>query len=340
MPTTMTAATIDHYHQNLPELRQVPIPTPGPHDVLVRVIAASLNPLDDKIVHGDMKLLFHFDLPMGMGNDFSGIITAIGQSVTDYAVGDAVYGRVENERIGTFAEYLAVATRVIAPKPTNLSFAEAASLPLVALTAQQALGDLMHLQPGQKVFIPGGSGGVGTVAIQLAKQRGAVVATTTSAANFDLVRQLGADFPLDYHQPDYAAALQDYDAVLDTRGGRDLKAAFGMLKPGGLVVSIGGLPDAKLGREFGSPRWKQGLFALASAPTRRLARQTHTHYRFLLIKPDGKQLQGLQPLIESGKLKPNISRVYPLAEINDALAALRGGHVVGKLVLQIAKEPA
>lgn len=340
MPTTMQAAVITAYRQATPTLQRVPLPTLRPNDVLVQIVAASINPLDLKIKDGGMKLLLPYKMPLILGNDFAGVITAVGSAVHGFAIGDAVYGRAPKDRIGTFAEYLAVDEAAIAVKPRNLSFAEAAALPLVALTSYQALHDVMHLQPGQKVFIPGGAGGIGTVAIQLAKQAGAVVATTASTSHTDLVRALGADLVIDYHDTAFTDVLSGYDAVFDTRGGRDLEQAFSIVRPGGHVVSIDGMPTAQFGREYGAAWWKRLLFAAAASPFTRRAKRTGVHYHFLFMRPSGPQLTRLTALVEAGQLHPVIDRVVPLAEIGAAFAHSAAGHATGKIVIQITEEPA
>ncbi|WP_461215708.1 NADP-dependent oxidoreductase [Lacticaseibacillus sp. GG6-2] len=334
----MNAAVISAYKQPAPELKQVPLPQMRPHDVLVKIVAASINPLDFKIKDGGLKMLLKYDMPLILGNDFAGVVVAVGAEATTFAVGDAVYGRVEKDRIGTFAEYIAVDTDAVALKPRNLTFAQAAAVPLVGLTSYQALHDVLALQPGQKVFIPGGSGGVGVTAIQIAKHLGAYVATTTSAAHVELVKTLGADEVIDYRTTNFAAVLNGYDAVFDTRGGKELQDAFKIVKPGGNVVSIDGLPTAQFGKAFVLPRWKQWLFALVTRNLAKLEKQTGAAYTFLFMHPSGAQLETLRQLYEAEVLKPVIDRVVPFAQINDALAYSQAGHATGKIIVQMAPE--
>lgn len=332
----MKAAQINHYKQTTLTITDAPLPVVGAHDVLVKIIAASINPIDLKIMAGGIRPLLKYHMPLTLGNDFSGVITGVGAQVTAFKVGDEVYGRAPKDRIGTFAEFIAIDHTAIAFKPQNLTFTEAAAIPLVGLTSYQALHDIMQLQPGQKVFIPGGSGGIGSLAIPLAKHFGAFVATTTSPQHFDLVRSLGADKIIDYHQQNFADVLTDYDAVLDTRGGQDLQAAFKIIKPGGHVVSIAGLPNARFGKSYGSPVWKQWLFALATRPLSRLEKQTHATYDFLFMHPSGQQLTILSELLAQGTLRPIIDRVMPLDQINDALQYSHSGHATGKIVIEVA----
>ncbi len=335
MKNTMKAAVIDTYKQPTPKIKEVPIPDIRSNDVLVKIVAASINPIDIKTKDGGLKMLLSYDMPIIMGSDFAGIITAVGEKVTNYSIGDAVYGRVQKNRIGTFAEYIAVDQGAIALKPKNINFEEAASIPLVGLTSYQALHDIMQIQPEQKVMIQGGSGGIGTIAIQLAKYLGAYVATTTSANNFDLVKSLGADYPINYQTTNFAEVLQDYDYVFDTRGGATLEAAFKIIKPGGKVVSIAGLPNYRFGKEYGVPLWKQFAFKMVTRNLTKLEKQTQASYTFLFMKPSGTQLDVLRHLIEAEIIKPVIDRIVPLSEVKEALSYSQSGRATGKIILQM-----
>lgn len=335
MKNTMKAAVIDTYKQPTPKIKEVPIPDIRSNDVLVKIVAASINPIDIKTKDGGLKMLLSYDMPIIMGSDFAGIITAVGEKVTNYSIGDAVYGRVQKNRIGTFAEYIAVDQGAIALKPKNINFEGAASIPLVGLTSYQALHDIMQIQPGQKVMIQGGSGGIGTIAIQLTKYLGAYVATTTSANNFDLVKSLGADYPINYQTTNFAEVLQDYDYVFDTRGGATLEAAFKIIKPGGKVVSIAGLPNYRFGKEYGVPLWKQFAFKMVTHNLTKLEKQTQASYTFLFMKPSGTQLDVLRHLIEAKIIKPVIDRIVPLSEVEEALSYSQSGRATGKIILQM-----
>ncbi|WP_143462342.1 NADP-dependent oxidoreductase [Levilactobacillus enshiensis] len=333
MSKKMHAAIITHYRQPLPVMQPVPRPAPQPNDVLVKINAASINPIDLKTMHGGLKFLLPYQFPLIIGSDFAGTVVAVGQNVTAFQIGDAVYGRPRKNRIGTFAEYLAVDQADIALKPRNLSFDQAAAIPLVGLTSYQALHDLMALQPGQKVLIQAGAGGIGTLAIQLAKELGAFVATTTSQRNFAHVKALGADRVIDYHTEDFATVLHDYDAVFDTLGGRALEQAFQIVKPGGQVVSLSGIPDGRFAAAYGLPRWKQGLLRLASHRLTRLAHQAQADYHFLFMHPSHTQLEILTRLIEQERLHPVIDHVYPFSQLNQALTYARAGHAHGKIII-------
>jgi NADPH:quinone reductase-like Zn-dependent oxidoreductase len=233
---------------------EVPGPEVGASDVLVRVQAASINPLDRMIRDGEMKTILPYKVPFVLGNDLAGVVIAVGSAVTRFKVGDEVYARPDKDRIGTFAELIAVHQDDVAIKPAALTIEEAASLPLVALTSWQVLVERARIQPGQKVLIHAGSGGLGTIAIQRAKHLGAHVATTTSTANVDLVKSLGADVVVDYREQAFETVLHDYDVVLDSLGGETLDKSLDVLKPGGQVISVAGPPDAAFGRELGRIR--------------------------------------------------------------------------------------
>lgn len=338
MTRKMKAAVIDAYKQPLPKLKEMEIPAIRTNDVLVKIVAASVNPIDLKTKDGGLKMLLKYEMPLIMGSDFAGIIAEVGTNVSNYQVGDAVYGRVQKDRIGTFAEYIAVDQGDIALKPQNINFEEAASIPLVGLTSYQALHDIMQIQPGQKVLIQGGSGGIGTIAIQIAKYLGAYVATTTSADNFELVRSLGADYPIDYRTTNFAEVLSDYDYVFDTRGGKTLEDAFKIIKPDGKVVSIAGLPNKRFGKEYGVPLWKQLAFGLATRNLTKLEKQTGASYTFLFMKPSGAQLDILSQLIETNIIKPVIDRIVPFSEIDEALTYSKSGRATGKIILQMTND--
>ncbi|GHP14396.1 NADPH:quinone reductase [Lentilactobacillus fungorum] len=335
MTQQMKAAVINHYGQSIPKITSVPIPQVGAGDILVKIIAASVNPIDLKTQAGQLKMLLHYQMPLILGSDFAGIVVKVGKGVRHFQVGDQVYGRVPKDRIGTFAEYVAVDETAVAMKPANLTFAQAAAVPLVGLTSYQALVDIMRIRPGDKVLIQAGSGGIGTVAIQLAKLKGAFVTTTTSAKNSDWVRQLGADQIIDYHQENFAEVLRDYDAVFDTLGGQALADAFRIVKPGGQVVSLSGMPDERFARAYGLPRWKQWLFRLAARKFHRLENQTGARYHFLFMTPSGRELTELTSLIEQGKLHPVIDRQFSLTDIQAAFEYSRSHRAKGKIVIEV-----
>lgn len=335
MIKTMKAATINRYGQQQIALAQMPIPTVGAEDVLVEIHAASINPIDFKTRDGKVKMLLHYKMPLILGSDFAGIITAVGAKVTQFKVGDAVYGRPRKSRIGTFADYIAVHHEDIALKPSNLSFEEAAAIPLVGLTSYQALHDMMHIQPNDKVLIQAGAGGIGTIAIQLAKLLGAYVATTTSAKNTDFVTQLGADEVIDYRTTNFEDVLHDYDFVYDTLGGEALEKAFTIVKPGGKIVSLSGLPNARFAKNHGLNPIKTLILRLATRNLTQLEKRYHVQYDFLFMKPSGEQLAYLASLIEQHKLVPIIDRVVPFDDIQQALDYSEAGRAKGKIIVSM-----
>lgn len=305
-------------------------------DVLVQIHATSINPLDLKIRNGELKPLLPYKLPLVLGNDLAGIVVKTGPRVRRFAPGDAVYAKPNQDRIGTFAEYLAVNENDVAKKPDNVDMNEAAALPLVSLTAWQALVDKARVRPGQKVLIHAGSGGLGSIAIQLAKHLGATVATTTSTKNVEWVKELGADIVIDYKTQDFATELRDYDLVLDTQGGQTLDKSFQVLKPGGQVISVAGPPEPTFAREFGA-NWLlvQAMRAL-SFSVRRKAKRGSVNYSFLFMTANGDQLRKLSALVDAGVIQPIIDRVYPFDSTLDALAYVENGRATGKVVVTVA----
>ncbi|MFF8271695.1 NADP-dependent oxidoreductase [Streptomyces sp. NPDC016562] len=313
---------------------ELPPPEPGADDVLVEIHAASVNPLDFKIRDGAFRLILPYRLPLVLGNDLAGVVVQVGSAVTRFAVGDEVYARPARDRIGTFAELIAVHQKDLAHKPATLTMAEAASLPLVALTSWQALVEGAQVRPGQRVLIHAGSGGVGTIALQLARHLGAHVATTASAANDSLVKELGADVVIDYRAEDFGELLDGYDVVLDTLGGKTLEKSLRVLKPGGKVISIAGPPDAGFARELGAhPILRQAMNAL-SFTTRRHAKRRGVSYSFLFMKASGAQLSELTRLVDAGAIRPVVDRVFPFGQTREAMEyAEKGRTKAGKVVI-------
>ncbi|MCX4562410.1 NADP-dependent oxidoreductase [Streptomyces phaeochromogenes] len=314
----------------------VPEPDVGADDVLVRIVAASVNPLDRMIRDGEMKTILPYKVPFVLGNDLAGVVVEVGAAVTRFAVGDEVFARPDKNRIGTFAERIAVHQDDVAVKPTTLTMEEAASLPLVALTSWQALVERAHVQPGQKVLVHAGSGGLGTIAVQLAKQLGAYVATTTSTANVDLVKRLGADVVVDYRKQAFETVLRDYDVVLDSLGGETLKKSLDVLRPGGKVISVAGPPDAAFGRELGANPVVRLVMSALSLRTRRAARRRGVTYSFLFMRASGDQLRELTPLIEAGRIRPVVDTVFPFESAREALEYVEAGRAkAGKVVVRM-----
>ncbi|MCC7111955.1 MAG: NADP-dependent oxidoreductase [Deltaproteobacteria bacterium] len=305
-------------------------------DVLVRVHAASVNVLDSKIRSGELKLILPHRLPLVLGHDLAGVIERAGAAVKHFRPGDEVFARPADLRVGTFAERIAVQEGDLAKKPKCLTMVEAAALPLVGLTAWQALVEVGQLKEGQKVFIQAGSGGVGTFAIQLAKHLGASVATTTSSANVELVRALGADVVVDYKKEDFEARLRDYDLVLHSQDKKALDKSLRVLRAGGRLVSISGPPDPDFATAIGAP-WFVRLFTrIVSAGPRRTARSLGTTFSFLWMKPNGDQLGKIAALVDDGRLRPVLDRVFPFEATEEALRYVETGRAKGKVVIEVA----
>jgi len=332
----MKAFLIDRYAKGAAlRLGEVPEPELREDEVLVRIHAASVNPVDAKIRDGEFKLVLPYRLPLILGNDAAGVVVRVGSKVRKFKTGDEVYGRPAKDRIGTFAEFIAINEADVAMTPKNLTMEEAASVPLVALTAWQALVDRANLKKGQKILIHAGSGGVGAIAIQLAKHIGATVATTTSTANVDLVRSLGADVVVDYKKDDFENVLQGYDVVLNSLGKDTLEKSLRVLKPGGKLISISGPPDPEFARESGSGWLLRQAMRLLSFSIRRKSKRHRVSYSFLFMKPSGGQLEQIASLIEAGAIRPVVDRVFPFEKTNEALAYVETGRARGKVVIAV-----
>jgi NADPH:quinone reductase-like Zn-dependent oxidoreductase len=332
----MKAFVVDRYERG-GALRYAEMPEPEvrDHDVLVEIHASSLNQLDAKIRDGEFKSILPYRLPLILGNDVAGVVVRVGSKVHGLKAGDEVYARPSQDRIGTFAERIAMHEADVALKPANLSMEEAASIPLVGLTACQVLVDRAQLKKGQKVLIHAGSGGVGTFAIQLAKHLGATVATTTSTENVALVKSLGADVVVDYKQEDFAKALSGYDVVLNSLDKDTLQKSLAVLKPGGKLISISGPPDRTFAKESGFNWMLQQVMRLLSFGIRKQASKRGINYSFLFMRANGAQLNKITALIESGVVRPVVDRSFPFAATNEAMDYLAKGRAKGKVVIKM-----
>ncbi|MGY4289774.1 NADPH:quinone reductase-like Zn-dependent oxidoreductase [Bradyrhizobium sp. LM2.7] len=332
----MKAFILDRYKKkDALRFGDMPEPTLRDDDVLVEIHAAGLNVLDSKIRYGEFKLILPYRPPFALGHDVAGIVVRIGSKVRRFKPGDEVYARPRDGRIGTFAESIAVNEVDMALKPKNLSMEEAASIPLVGLTAWQALVELAELKKGQKVLIHAGSGGVGTLAIQLAKHLGATVATTTSTANVELVRSLGADVIIDYKRQDFEKVLSGYDVVLNSLDGDTLQKSLSVLKPGGKLISISGPPDPDFAKDQGLNWLLRQVVRLLSFRIRSKAKRRRVSYSFLFMRANGDQLGQIASLIKAGIIRPVVDRIFPFEATNDALAYIETGRSKGKVVVKI-----
>ena len=310
------------------------MPEMGKNEVLIRVSTAGVNPLDNMIVRGEVKLIVPYPMPLVMGNELVGIVEKVGASVTPFKIGDRVYGRMPLARIGCFAEYAAVDENALAQVPDYLSDEEAAAVPLTALTALQAL-ELMQTHEGDTIFISGGTGSFGAMAIPIAKSQGLKVITNGNAAGRDRVISLGADRFIDYKQEDYAQVLKEMDGVIDTLGDRELPKEFGILKQGGHLVSLRGMPNGGFAQQMQMPWFKRMLFSIAGKKYDNMAAKNGQHYHFIFVHEDGIGLQRVSELFDEQQIKPSVDKVFTLSEVNEALQKVAAGGSNGKTVLKI-----
>ncbi|MEI9416183.1 NADP-dependent oxidoreductase [Mesorhizobium sp. Cs1321R2N1] len=332
----MKAFVADKYEKKgALRLADMPEPELRDNDVLVEVHAAGVNLLDSKLRDGEFKLIVPYRPPFVLGHDVAGIVVRAGSKVRKFKAGDEVYARPRDGRIGTFAEFIAMDEADVALKPKNLSMEEAASIPLVGLTAWQVLVERAGLRKGQKVFIQAGSGGVGTFAIQLAKHLGATVATTASAASMDLVKSLGADVAVDYREDDFEKVLQGYDVVVNSQDAKTLEKSLRVLKPGGKLISISGPPDPEFARKQGLNVVLKLVLRLLSLGIRRRAKRAGVDYSFLFMWAQGDQLSRITSLIETGVIRPVMDRTFPFEQTNEALAYVETGRAKGKVVVKV-----
>jgi len=303
-------------------------PTIKANDVLIEVKAAAINPIDKSIILGNLQSILPIPIPSSMAYDVSGIVVETGDEVSNFEIGDLVYSRVPQEQMGTLAEYVAVTSAAVSKKPGNISFEEAASIPLAGLTALQSL-EFAGIKENDKVLIHAGSGGVGSFAIQYAKTKGAYVYTTTSTTNVQWVKALGADRVIDYKTEDYTSIVKDADIVFDTLGQNYTAEAFEVIKNGGKVVSVVGPLDEESAQMFGMTDYKLPD-DIAS-----LSRDKEASYKFIFMHPNGTHLEAIKSLMEDEKIKPIIDTIYPFSESIDAFSHLASGRAKGKIVIKI-----
>ncbi|MFE9322527.1 MULTISPECIES: NADP-dependent oxidoreductase [unclassified Nocardia] len=328
----MRAFQVTKYKQPI-RLTEVPEPSLGPNDVLVKVEAAGLNQFDEKIRTGEFKALVPDRPPFTLGNDVAGTVVAVGRNVTSYAVGDEIWSRPRVSRMGTFAERVAIDQADVSHRPTSISMEEAGGLPLVALTAWQALVEIGHLQAGQKVLIHAGTGGVGTVAIQLAKHLGATVATTVSGSNVEFARELGADVVVDYRTQRFEDLLKDYDLVVDGVGTESVLRSVSVVKPGGKVIGIAGPPTPAFASAVDLNAVLRLVFWVLSAKVRRAAKRRGVTYDFLYMHASGEQLAQLAELVDAGIIRPVVGASIPFTELPNALGRIGTDGTRGKTVM-------
>lgn len=332
----MLAAQVEKYSKNNNSVKLVDIEKPsiGQKDVLIKVLAAGVNPIDNMIPRGEVKMIVPYKLPVIAGNEFVGIVDKVGEKVSKFKVKDRVFARLPLNKIGAFAEYVSVDENALALVPDYLSDIEAAAVPLTALTIMQAL-DLMKAESGKTIFISGGTGSVGAMAIPIAKAKGLTVITNGSGANRDRVIELGASRFIDYKTEDYVNTLSDIDYVLDTLGGNETEKQMKIMKKGGKLVSLRAMPNGSFAKRMNLPKWKQFLLGIAGRKFDKLADKYGVSYDFIFVESNGEQLQEVADLFESLKIKPSIDEVYPFEQINSALDKVANGHSKGKTVIEM-----
>ncbi|MDK2813704.1 MAG: hypothetical protein PWQ08_959 [Clostridiales bacterium] len=328
----MKAAQISGYLQEIKlELNDIPVPQVNDYDVLIQVKASGVNPLDLLILRGNVKLIVDYKFPLTMGNELSGVVEAVGKRVTKFKAGDRVYTRLPEQRIGAFAEYAAVHEDAVAKMPAGLDYVEAAAIPLTALTAYQVLKEKFKAQPDEKIFISGGTGGLGAMAVPMAKHFGLYVITNGGESGRQRMLDLGADEFLDYKKEDYAKCLSNIDYVLDTT--REIEKELGILKPYGKLVSLAGMPNYRFAVERGLPFIKKIIFGMAGSKLDRLANKQNKEYHFWFMRADGNQLDAITEFIETKNIKTSIDSTFAFQDVNAALTKVDTGHSKGKVVL-------
>lgn len=333
----MKAFVVEKYGKDTVRAANVAEPPVGSTDVLVKVSAAGINPLDKMVRNGEFKQLLKYKKPFVLGHDVAGVVTQVGSAVRDFKIGDEVYARPRDLRIGTFAEYIAIDQDDVAPKPASLTLHEAAAVPLVALAAWQTLVDLAQVKPGQKVLVHAGAGGLGSTVVQLAKHLGAHVATTAHTTEVDRARELGADEVIDFTKTDFADVLSGFDVVLDSLGGTNLEKSLTVLKPGGLAISVVGPPDPAFAKQLGQPILRP-VMALMSRKIAKQARKLGVRYSFFFMRANGAQLRELADLYDGGHLRPVLDRTFPFDQTIEALAYVEQGKARGKVVITMDEE--
>ena len=334
----MKAVQIDNYSKTIDsvKIREVNIPEIKPDEVLVRVKSVGINPVDNMITRGDVKLITPYSFPLTIGNELAGVIEKTGEKVIEFKEGDRVFSRLPTNKIGAFAEYIAINKKDLAKIPEYLSFNEAAAIPLTALTAYQAL-DILQLKSGETLFISGGSGGFGAMAVPLAKARGIKVITNGSLENKERVLALGAEQFLDYKTEDYAQLLHDVDGIIDTIGGKDTEKQFSILKQGGKLVSLKGMPNGRFAKKMGLPLWKQWIFGFAGRSFNNMAKKRNQEYHFIFVQSSGEQLSEIAKVLEENQIRPSIDSIYSFEDIAKALVKVDKGSSKGKTIVEISK---
>jgi len=331
----MKAAQLLKYDKSAKlQINELPIPEINDNEVLVKVKVAAVNPLENLITTGSVKLIQDYKLPATMGNELTGVIEKIGSSVKDFKTGDKIYTRLPLNKIGAFAEYVAVDHNAIALLPSNLDFSTGAAAPLTGLTAYQGLHEELNAEAGKTIFIPGGSGSFGQMAVPIAKQLGLKVIVSGNARSREQVMSIGADQYLDYKTENYWDILRNVDYVIDTLGAKEIDRELSIMKPGGRLLSLKAGPNKQFAIDHHLPAWKKFLFSLVGRKIDKKANAAGIEYHFIFVRGDGKQLQEITKIIEQNNIVPAIdSKEFKLADINEAINYMTTGHPKGKVLI-------
>lgn len=332
----MKAAQIQKYSKNIEaQIVDIPIPSIKENEVLVKVKVAAVNPLEILNITGSVKLIQDYDMPLVLGNELTGIVEKVGSHVSGFNVGDSIYTRLPIEKIGAFAEYVAVDAKSIWHLPRNLDFVTGAGAPLTGLTAYQGLVEELEAKKGQTVFIPGGSGSFGQMAVPIAKAMGLKVIVSGSPSAKERTLNAGADQYIDYTKENYWEILDEVDFVIDTLGADEFERELSIIKPGGRLLSLRTGPNKQFAIDKGLPKWKQVIFGLVGAKFDKKAKKKGVQYRFIFVRADGKQLEKITKIIEENNIVPAIDPTnFTIDEINDALKLVANGHTKGKVVIK------
>lgn len=333
----MKAVQIEKYAKNIHTiLKDIPAPQISDSEVLIRVKAAAVNPVDLLILTGSVKLIQDYSMPLTLGNECSGIVEQVGSKVKDFAKGDHVFARLPIQKIGAFAEYVAVEQDAVARMPEGYDFNTAAAIPLTGLTAYQAIVEELEAKPGQTLLIPGGSGSFGQMAVPIAKALGLRVVVTGNARAREQFVSMGVDRYMDYKQENYWEQLCDIDCVIDTLGPDEFEHELAVLKKGGRLVSLRTGPNKAFAQRKQFPGWKKQLFALAGSKYDKAAKKQGKEYRFVFVRSDGAQLRKITEIVEQQQIKPAVDfRVFALDQANDALRLVAKGPLNGKVIIQL-----
>lgn len=332
----MKAAQINKYAKEISvQVNDIKKPEPLPEEVLIKVQYAAVNPLDIMNIRGSVKLIQDYKMPLTLGNEISGEIVAIGNKVTKFQNGDKVYSRLPLNKIGGFAEYAAVDQNAVWYTPKNLTLKQAVAVPLTGLTAFQGLTEELQVQPGKTLFIPGGSGSFGQIAVPIAKSMGLKVIVSGNSAAREHITKLGADQYIDYRETDYWDVLSDIDYVIDTRGAKELEREISVMKSGGRILSLIAGPNKQFAVSRNLPFWKQFLFGLVGKKIDKMAKNHKVDYRFIFVRSDGKQLQQITNIVEKNDIVPAIDdRIFDINHVQDALELVDSGKLHGKVVIE------